>query len=64
MTRRTQYVCARCGNPIGMWHFGWKHQTGGGSRPSCAKPEPMLREEYEAPPKPPISLREFLDKEP
>lgn len=44
-----RYVCAECGNPVGIWHFGWKHQRGGNSlRPSCGRrPRPVEVEESE-----------------
>jgi DNA-directed RNA polymerase subunit RPC12/RpoP len=44
---KSKYICARCGNPVGLWHYGWKHQAGGKSQPSCKQPVPMLRDEYE-----------------
>ena len=33
----TTYRCRHCHNPVGMWHWGWKHQTGGHSKPSCGR---------------------------
>lgn len=34
----TKFKCGVCGNPVGYWFYGWKHQTGGNSkRPSCSK---------------------------
>ncbi|PFH12869.1 hypothetical protein BX604_7289 [Burkholderia sp. JKS000303] len=43
----SKYVCARCGASVGYWYFGWKHQTGWHSPPTCGqKPVPVLREQY------------------
>lgn len=39
----SRYTCRTCGNPVGLWHFGWKHQTGPHSPPSCSNPEPSER---------------------
>lgn len=37
------YVCAKCGLPVALWHYGWKHSGGHGSPRSCgSKPEPVL----------------------
>ena len=47
MTKR--YICARCGNPVGYWFYGWKHQRGGASKtPSCGQ-KPVPKEVVAAP---------------
>lgn len=36
-SKHTKYICARCGNPVGSWYYGWKHQAGWHSPPSCGQ---------------------------
>lgn len=40
----SEYVCFLCEQPVGYWYYGWKHQTGGGSAPTCNRtPVPIKR---------------------
>jgi hypothetical protein len=47
---RKRYKCATCGVPVGYWYHGWKHQNGGGGKPSCGKP-PVVVEDLERKPR-------------
>lgn len=47
-----KYVCQRCGQPVGEWYYGWKHQTGWHSKPSCGLyPIPVEKPPGYTPPK-------------
>lgn len=44
MKSPSQFICGKCGNPVGLWFYGWKHQTGWKSKPTCGqKPAPIKR---------------------
>jgi hypothetical protein len=33
-----RYVCKHCGNLVGFWFYGWKHQRGWHSKaPTCGR---------------------------
>ena len=33
----TKYVCFKCGCNVGLWFYGWKHQTSWKSKKSCGQ---------------------------
>lgn len=44
----SKFVCARCGQNVGFWYFGWKHQTGGQSGKTCGQ-KPKRQDVREVP---------------
>ena len=41
-------VCRHCGCKVGLWFYGWKHQTGGGkSKQTCGRKLSNVDVEYQ-----------------